>query len=178
MDEQTRLEIAARIKDLRERSRYTQPELADKLGLTLRGYQKLEQRGTTKYERVEEIAKIHDEDPDWIWDGRRRGVTPDVLAALDGDGHGNPDDFDARFDSFRAEVLAHLSILRQAEESIPRAEAIADLHAKLDQIVERQRKLEAGQVELRSGLAQVRTELAGLQKPQRRGARKPAASGS
>ena len=82
MEERQRLEIAARVTQLRERSRWTQPDIAEMLGLTLRGYQKIEEKGTTKYERAEEIARIHGVDPDWVWDGAERSATPDVLGAL------------------------------------------------------------------------------------------------
>jgi transcriptional regulator with XRE-family HTH domain len=80
VEAQQRLEIAERIRELRERSPFTQPNLADRLGLTLRGYQKLEERGTTKWDRVEEIAAIYDVEADWIWSGKERGETPDPFA--------------------------------------------------------------------------------------------------
>jgi transcriptional regulator with XRE-family HTH domain len=83
MEERQRLEIGDRIRTLRERSRWTQPRLANKLGLSLSGYQKLEQRGTTKWERVEQIAEIHEVDPNWIWEGTERGKTPNLLAQLE-----------------------------------------------------------------------------------------------
>lgn len=81
MEEKQRLEIAERIRVLRERSPFTQPDVADKLGIKLRSYQKLEKQGTTKYERCEELAAIHANwsshaegwehvSADWIWDGR------------------------------------------------------------------------------------------------------------
>ena len=38
--------IGARIKDARERSKWRQPQIADHLGIGLRAYQKMEQRGT------------------------------------------------------------------------------------------------------------------------------------
>jgi transcriptional regulator with XRE-family HTH domain len=93
MEEQQRLEMAQRITDLRERSPFTQPVIADKLGIGLRAYQKLEQRGTTSFERCQEIYEIHREwtsrqadwshvDSDWIWDGRTRAETPDLMGAL------------------------------------------------------------------------------------------------
>lgn len=80
MDEAARLRMGQRITRLRERSPYTQPTVAEKLGVGLRAYQKLEARGTTKFERCEEIAKIHAKwakrskdfshaDAQWIWDG-------------------------------------------------------------------------------------------------------------
>lgn len=95
MEETQRLEIARRIKDLRVRSPYTQPKIAAELNIGLRGYQKLEEKGTTSFERCEEIARIHAGwtkrtpdwtfvDADWIWDGQRRDETPDLMGSLGG----------------------------------------------------------------------------------------------
>src|SRR4051794_35591384 len=83
MGERQRLEIGARIKLLRERSPYKQQAVAEKLGLGLRGYQKLEKNGTEDFERCEALYKIHKkwiaDDPEWgyvsagwIWDGKER----------------------------------------------------------------------------------------------------------
>lgn len=89
-----RAEIAARITELRERSPYTQPQIAEKLGITLRAYQRLELRGTTKFARCEELAAIHSAwtkgsaswshvTAEWIWDGRIvPDETPDLIAVL------------------------------------------------------------------------------------------------
>ena len=92
MEVQQKLEIADRITELRKRSPFTQPQVAEKLGIGLRAYQKLEAVGTESFERCEEIAKIHSEwsqrDPEWshvsapwVWDGVERDG--DLLAALD-----------------------------------------------------------------------------------------------
>lgn len=84
MEEAQKLEMAERIRELRERSPYTQPEVADKLGIGLRAYQKLEAKGTIRWERAEELAAIYEVAPRWIWDGSGTGETPDVLSGLDG----------------------------------------------------------------------------------------------
>lgn len=95
MEERQRLEIGARIKELRERSPWTQPEVAEKLGIKLRGYQKLEKEGTERFSRCEEIYDIHKDwveaDPEWgfvsagwIWDGRVRPKEKDLMASLEG----------------------------------------------------------------------------------------------
>lgn len=94
MDEQQRLEIGDRIEHLRKRSPLTQPKIAERLGIGLRAYQKLEEKGTTHFERCQEIAAIHQEwterDPEWVhasaawvWDGRKRPAPAvDFLSAL------------------------------------------------------------------------------------------------
>lgn len=82
MEEQRRKEIGQRMKELRERSPYTQDDIAEMLGVKPRTYQRQEERGTTKFALVERLAEIHqtwtsrsDEwafvDADWIWDGKR-----------------------------------------------------------------------------------------------------------
>jgi len=92
MEESQRLAMGKRIAQLRERGPFTQPEIADKLGIGLRGYQKYEVRGTSKHERCEELVEIHawtreaegweHVSADWIWDGRMpKGATPDLFPA-------------------------------------------------------------------------------------------------
>ncbi len=93
MEERQRLEMAVRITELRERSPFTQPKIAEKLGIGLRAYQKLESKGTTQFDRCVELAQIHAAwtagSPDWahvtaewIWDGRRANDAPDLMSAL------------------------------------------------------------------------------------------------
>ncbi len=79
MEEAQKLEIGQRIKELREQSRFTQPELAELLGIGLRAYQKLEAEGTTKWERAEELARIHGVDVYWLWHGRETTSPPAPL---------------------------------------------------------------------------------------------------
>lgn len=99
MDADQRQEIAERIIELRERSPYTQPIMADKLGISLRGYQKLEENGTQSYERCKELVEIHRAwtardphwqhlDAEWIFTGRGNpgdhefNDTPDLMVAI------------------------------------------------------------------------------------------------
>ena len=83
MEEAQKLAIGQRIRELRERSPYKQPAVAERLGIGLRAYQKLEEVGTTRYERCEELAEIFGADPMWIWEGRERGSTPDLFGERD-----------------------------------------------------------------------------------------------
>ncbi len=84
MEEAARREMGGRIRELRERSPYKQQHMADKLNVGLRMYQRIEQRGTTEWERVQQIAEIHGSDPHWVWDGEEKGPVPDVIGRLDG----------------------------------------------------------------------------------------------
>jgi transcriptional regulator with XRE-family HTH domain len=76
--------MGARIRELRERSPWKQQHMANKLNVGLRMYQRIEQRGTTDWERAEAIAEIHDVDPMWIWSGEERKPAPDLIGQFDG----------------------------------------------------------------------------------------------
>jgi DNA-binding XRE family transcriptional regulator len=91
MVEDQQREIAHRIRELRERSAYTQQDLADKLGLTVWAYQRLERRGTSRWRQVVELADAHEIDPEWIWGGEvtdghardSRDVLKEIFERLD-----------------------------------------------------------------------------------------------
>lgn len=61
MDAQRKAEIAARIKQLRVDSPYTQDKIAGLVGLGVRGYQKWEEAGSISHENAEKLAEIHAE---------------------------------------------------------------------------------------------------------------------
>lgn len=111
MDEARKLEIGERIRRLREESPYKQQAVADKLGIGLRAYQKLEEVGTTRWERCEELAEIFEVDPYWIWTGHEKGAAPDIMGTLNGDDRlgrieKKLDDVLARLDLFEARLHA------------------------------------------------------------------------
>jgi transcriptional regulator with XRE-family HTH domain len=107
VEEAQKLDIAKRIRLLRERSPLGQREIAERLGITLRAYQKVEARGTTKMERCEELAEIHDVTAAWIWSGKKRLPAPDVLSDL-GDDSDQLDRIEDKLDFLTAaEVRRH-----------------------------------------------------------------------
>jgi transcriptional regulator with XRE-family HTH domain len=174
--------VGRRLKQLREERkardpRWTQDYAARQIREDLTGAQYARwERGEVlpREETIERLAEVFDVPVASFYSGEPQGKTPDLMLAFT---DGNNDDGTPEH-SFRSEVLSSLSILREAEDSVPRAEAVDALHLKLDAILARLQKVEAGQSELRSGLSQVRTELAGQRKPQRRASRGSAASGS
>lgn len=131
VEAQQRLEMARRVRDLRERSPFTQPRIAEELGIGLRAYQKLEAEGTTKWERVEELATIHwgwaKDDPEygyvsagWIWDGKDRRKTPDLMRSLDGAGQlDRIEESLERVEARQVEALAHVAELLQHQQEKP-----------------------------------------------------------
>lgn len=71
-------ERGERIKWLRdEKLHLTQEAMADKVGITLRGYQEWEAGGGIKWENAKKLAKIGGVEADWIMSGDRGG-TPDL----------------------------------------------------------------------------------------------------
>lgn len=94
MDQAHKLEVAERIRLLRERSPYSQQVIADRLDIKLRSYQRIEEQGIESWERLEELAEIHnsyarlEEWPDvpepvtahWLYSGelapKRNGADP------------------------------------------------------------------------------------------------------
>jgi transcriptional regulator with XRE-family HTH domain len=111
MEMARRRAIAARIREARERSRWTQPQIAEHLGIGLRAYQKVEQQGTSDYERCQELAEFLDVpgvDADYLWEGRPE--TPDLMGALS-----NPDERLARIEQKLDQVLEELADLQSEE---------------------------------------------------------------
>lgn len=79
---------AERIRDLRESKHLTQPEVADAVGVSLRGYQLWEAADSDPGPRnLKALAEYHDVTADYIAFGceRPRGETPNLTDALNGD---------------------------------------------------------------------------------------------
>jgi transcriptional regulator with XRE-family HTH domain len=66
MEEKRKLEIGARIKELREARRIPQPHVADHVGTTLRNYQRWEAGGGTTYDNYERLAEVLGVSPDYL----------------------------------------------------------------------------------------------------------------
>lgn len=79
LDEKQRLERAARIRQLREESPYTQEAVAERVGVKLRSYQKWEEGGGIEWEHLEALADLHRVDVQWIHRGRERGPAPELF---------------------------------------------------------------------------------------------------
>ena len=67
VDADRKKRIAARLKELRELSPYTQENIAAKLNLSLRGYQKIEKTGGTSFPNYELLAAIHGVPVESLW---------------------------------------------------------------------------------------------------------------
>jgi transcriptional regulator with XRE-family HTH domain len=87
-DQQHRLEVAGRIRQLRL-ERVPRPkvrELADLLGYSdPRGYSKAEATGGISWDKLEKLADFYGVETHWLLNGEDRPETPDLTAALNGD---------------------------------------------------------------------------------------------
>jgi transcriptional regulator with XRE-family HTH domain len=99
-----------RIKWLREKKLHlTQEAMADKVGVTLRGYQEWEAGGGIKWKNATKLAELGDVTPDWLMSGERE--VPDLSVLMDGDGHQSQLD---RIEETQARILAEVRAIRLA----------------------------------------------------------------
>ena len=136
-----KLGIAARIKDARERSRWRQQDVADHLEIGIRAYQKLEEKGTSSFERCQEVAEflgVAGVTADYLWDGTE---TPDLMGALSAPP--SSADVAARLDALdetlrkvaanQTELLSAVAALRKAQEdqgSLPRPDSHTEANSE------------------------------------------------
>lgn len=133
-DEQQRLAVASRIRELR--GPVPQPVIAEKVGVGLRGYQKWEQTGGISWENLQKLAKIHKVEADWILNGEGKGATPDLMGTVNGGGdtdlgalrqqldriEQNQTDLAALLDAISAQVEAIHEQFAPTSEAEPRAQ--------------------------------------------------------
>jgi len=112
MTEDERADIAARIKELRENSPYTQPEIAAKVGIGLRGYQKWEKVGVN-YSNAEKLAEIYGVSANFIMKGPDRDETPDPFANGSGGLRDEVSALDERITQIEAKVTEMIEIQRE-----------------------------------------------------------------
>lgn len=85
MEAQHRHEIGQRIKDLRNGSPQSNRSIADYVGVGERAVAQWIAGGGIAWENAKKVAELFDVDVQWIWTGREKGPTPEVLEALSGD---------------------------------------------------------------------------------------------
>ena len=60
------MDFAERIRRLRRAQHMTQAEFAEKIGMTMRGYQDIERGSMPRYENLLRIADFYDISVDWL----------------------------------------------------------------------------------------------------------------
>jgi transcriptional regulator with XRE-family HTH domain len=70
MEMERQLEVAARIRELR--GQMPQPKMADRVGVTLRAYQRWEAGDGIRWDNLERLAEIHGVTTNWLLYGDER----------------------------------------------------------------------------------------------------------
>ena len=107
VNEQQRLEIGARLRELRDNSPETNRSISDYVGVaerTVAGWASGKQ-GIT-YDHAQEVAKLFDVDLDWFWRGREKEEKPDLLDSLSQATRSEPAEVLEAIDQLRKEVAA------------------------------------------------------------------------
>lgn len=117
LDVAQRIARGERIKQLREESPYTQPVLAEKVGVTLRAYQRWEEGGGIEWDHLEKLAEIYGVDVQWIHRGEERGPAPDPFAT---DSAKVVEELRREVRALRHELLAEIAKVRTTQEALLR----------------------------------------------------------
>lgn len=119
LDEAARAGRADRIKRLREESAYTQPALAEEVGVTLRAYQRWEEGGGIEWEHLERLAELHGVSVQWLHRGEEH-TTPDVFSVL-----GGSSDLRAQLDRIEQRQVELQTALAEIAVALERSKAPA-----------------------------------------------------
>lgn len=84
MEKQQKAEIGERIRDLRDNSAETNRSIADYCDVGERTVAAWIAGDGIKYDNAKKVAELFEVDVDYIWRGKQKSETPDVLGALDG----------------------------------------------------------------------------------------------
>lgn len=68
-DAERKRRVGRRIRELREGSVYTQEAVAKRIGVSLRGYQAMEEKGAASFPSLQKIAAVHDVDVSYFQEG-------------------------------------------------------------------------------------------------------------
>lgn len=82
MEKQQGLEIGERIRGLREDSEETNRSIADYVGVGERSVAAWVAGDGISYKNAKKVAELFDVSIDWLWRGREKGDTPDLMGAL------------------------------------------------------------------------------------------------
>jgi transcriptional regulator with XRE-family HTH domain len=129
MEEQQRVEIGQRIRELRETSPHTNESIAEHVGVGVRSVANWIS-GTTgiTYANAKKVAELFEVDVRWLWDGKERPDDTDFLGKLSA---ATPpaelravleslEELRKRQAAFEAWLRAEFSILRASQELPPK----------------------------------------------------------
>lgn len=127
VEQQQRVEIGERIKELRENSAETNRSIAEYVGVGERSVAAWIAGGGIAYDNAKKVAELFGVDVDWIWRGRIRGATPDPFATASQAVGG---ELQAKLDELERDMRKVLKNQRQLLAAIAElAEAVGELRA-------------------------------------------------
>lgn len=125
MDQQQVTEISTRVRGLKESSRETNRSIADYCGVTERsvaGWLSPTVPKPMTYDNAEKLSELFEVDVDWLWRGREKGPSPDVLGALNGEAEKRLaliEEALERVEARQVEALSIVSEIRQRQQAKP-----------------------------------------------------------
>lgn len=122
MELRHREEVRDRIRQLMQERGVNAEMISDAIGIkerSVRYWISPSKPGGIEYKNVKKLAEFFDVEPSWIWSGREKGATPDVLEALNGAGHAQLDRIEKKLDALLRNWDARWALLEAApvEES-------------------------------------------------------------
>lgn len=119
MEQQQRIEIGRRIRDLREASPQTNESIAEHVGVGVRSVANWVSGATgITYKNAKAVAALFEVDVRWLWDGVERTSTPDLLGGLSA---AEPETLEQKLDQIldqQAALLADVSLVRSEQERL------------------------------------------------------------
>lgn len=82
MEQSQKAEIGQRIRDLREASPHTNRSIAEEVGVSERAVTGWISGRGIAWDHVVAVAELFDVDRNWLWSGRHKGDTPDLMGDL------------------------------------------------------------------------------------------------
>lgn len=114
MDQAQIAEISQRVRGLKEASRETNRSIGDYCGVTERtvaGWLSPREPKPMTWEHAEKVSELFQVDVDWLWRGREKGPTPDMLAALNGSSQEQLDRIESKVDQILTNWDARWALL-------------------------------------------------------------------
>lgn len=113
MEQQQRIEIGQRIKELREASPQTNRSISEHVGVGERAVANwIAGKTGIEYDNAKRVAELFGVDVQWLWEGEKRPA-PDVLGALDGQ-----PDIPAKLEEISAQLDAQAKLLQELKGQI------------------------------------------------------------
>lgn len=124
MEQQQKIEIGQRIRELRENSAETNRSIADYCKVSVEAVRNWIAGKGISYDNGEKVAKLFDVDFNWLWRGESKGETPDVLRSLSGNSADElarlsdaVEELRVELAAARNELLAEIAQVRRAQEA-------------------------------------------------------------